>query len=198
MKIIFASQNQNKIKEISALMPPHIQLSGLNASEYPVFKEELPETGETLEANALQKARFVFEQTGKACFADDTGLEIYCLDGRPGVYSARYAGEAKNADDNMAKILSEMKDCNDRSARFRTVIAFVDGKNEHFFEGIVEGKIIIEKRGIKGFGYDPVFVADGFSKTFAEMELAEKNTISHRGRALVKFVDFLRQTASKG
>jgi XTP/dITP diphosphohydrolase len=198
MEIIFASQNQNKIREISALLPEHIHLSGLDASVYPVFSEELPETGETLEANALQKARFVFEHTGKACFADDTGLEIYCLDGRPGVYSARYAGEAKNADDNMAKILSEMKDCNDRSARFRTVIAFVDGKNEHLFEGIVEGKIITEKRGTKGFGYDPVFVADGFSKTFAEMELAEKNTISHRARALVKLVDFLREAAAKG
>lgn len=198
MKIIFASQNQNKIKEIGALLPLHIQLSGLNVSEYPVFEKELPETGDRLEANALQKARFVFEQTGKACFADDTGLEIYCLDGRPGVYSARYAGEAKNADDNIAKILSEMKDCSDRSARFRTVIAFVDGANEHLFEGIVEGKIAEEKRGTKGFGYDPVFVADGFSKTFAEMELDEKNTISHRARALTKLVNFLRETAGKG
>lgn len=198
MKIIFASQNQNKIREISALLPSHILLSGLDASEYPVFNEELPEIGDTLEANALQKARFVFELTGQPCFADDTGLEIYCLDGRPGVYSARYAGEAKNADDNIAKILSEMKDCSDRSARFRTVIAFIDGKDEHLFEGIVEGKITGEKRGTKGFGYDPVFMADGFSKTFAEMELDEKNTISHRARALVKLVNFLRETAGKG
>lgn len=198
MEIIFASQNQNKIKEISSLLPDHIQLSGLDVSLYPVFKEELPETGDTLEANALQKARFVFENTGKACFADDTGLEVYCLDGRPGVYSARYAGEAKNANDNIAKILTEMKDCKDRSARFRTVIAFVDGKNEHLFEGIVEGEIIAEKRGTNGFGYDPVFVPDGFSKTFAEMELEEKNSVSHRARALAKLVEFLRKIAPKG
>jgi XTP/dITP diphosphohydrolase len=189
MEIIFASQNQNKIREISALMPEHIRISGLDAA---VFKEELPETGDTLEANALQKARFVFEHSGKACFADDTGLEIFCLDGRPGVYSARYAGEAKNADDNIAKILAEMKNCTDRSARFRTVIAFVDGKEEHLFEGIVEGKISNEKHGKKGFGYDPVFVPDGSSKTFAEMELEEKNSMSHRARALKKLVEFIK------
>lgn len=191
MQIIFASQNQNKIREISSLLPEHIKLSGLDAEKYPVFKEELPETGDTLEANALQKARFVLQHTGKACFADDTGLEIFSLDGRPGVYSARYAGEAKNAADNMAKILSEMKDCKDRSARFRTVIAFVDGKHEHLFEGIVAGRIIEEKRGVKGFGYDPIFVPDGFLKAFAEMELEEKNSVSHRGRAIRKFVDFI-------
>jgi XTP/dITP diphosphohydrolase len=194
MEIIFASQNPNKIKEISSLLPQHIRLSGLDASVYPVFKAELPETGDTLEANALQKARFVFANTGKACFADDTGLEIYCLDGRPGVYSARYAGEAKNANDNIAKILAEMKDCEDRSARFRTVIAFVDGKDEHLFEGIVEGEIIDEKRGTNGFGYDPVFVPGGFSKAFAEMELQEKNAVSHRARALTKLVEFLRKS----
>ncbi|CAN5780031.1 non-canonical purine NTP diphosphatase [soil metagenome] len=191
MEIIFASQNQNKIREISSLLPEHILLSGLDAEKYPVFKEELPETGNTLEANALQKARFVLQHTGKTCFADDTGLEIFCLDGRPGVYSARYAGEAKSAEDNMAKILSEMKDCKDRSAHFRTVIAFTDGKQEHLFEGIVEGKIIEEKRGTKGFGYDPVFVPDGYSKTFAEMELEEKNSVSHRARALKKFYEFI-------
>jgi XTP/dITP diphosphohydrolase len=189
MEIIFASQNQNKIREISALMPEHIRISGLDAA---VFKEELPETGDTLEANALQKARFVFEHSGKACFADDTGLEIFCLDGRPGVYSARYAGEAKNADDNIAKILAEMKNCTDRSARFRTVIAFVDGKEEHLFEGIVEGRISNDKHGQKGFGYDPVFVPDGSSKTFAEMELEEKNSMSHRARALKKLVEFIK------
>lgn len=191
MEIIFASQNQNKIREISALIPEHIQLSGLDVEKYPVFQNELPETGDTLEANALQKARFVFHHTGNACFADDTGLEIHCLDGRPGVYSARYASEAKNANENIAKILSEMKESNDRSARFRTVIAYVDGKSEQLFEGIVEGKISEEQQGEKGFGYDPVFVPDGFSKTFAQMDLAEKNAISHRARALKKFADFL-------
>jgi XTP/dITP diphosphohydrolase len=191
MEIVFASQNQNKIKEISALVPQHIQIAGLDPAAYPVFKDELPETGNTLEANALQKARFVFQHTGKACFADDTGLEIFCLDGRPGVYSARYAGEAKNANDNIAKILSEMMNCENRSAQFRTVIAFVDGKSEHLFEGVVEGEIAERKRGENGFGYDPVFVPEGSSKTFAEMGLGEKNVISHRARALQKLIKFL-------
>ncbi|MDQ3108349.1 MAG: RdgB/HAM1 family non-canonical purine NTP pyrophosphatase [Bacteroidota bacterium] len=194
MEIIFASQNQNKIREISALMPEHIHIVGLDSVGNPVFKEELPETGDTLEANALQKARFVFEHTGKACFADDTGLEIYCLGNRPGVYSARYAGEAKNADENIAKILSEMNNCENRSARFRTVIAFVNGEKEHLFEGVVEGEILKDKRGSNGFGYDPVFVPEGFSKAFAEMELAEKNSVSHRARALVKLVGFLQKS----
>lgn len=193
MEIIFASQNLNKIKEISALMPAGIQILGLDSK---LFEEELPETGNTLEANALQKARFVFEKTGKACFADDTGLEILSLEGRPGVYSARYAGEDKNADANMEKVLQELQDSTNRKAHFRTVIAFCDGKNEHLFEGIVEGEILKEKRGQKGFGYDPIFAPDGFSKSFAEMELTEKNTVSHRARALGKFVEFLRNRNS--
>jgi XTP/dITP diphosphohydrolase len=189
MEIIFASQNKNKIKEISSLMPEGIVLKGLD--EF-IFRDELPETGNTLEANALQKARFVFEKTGTPCFADDTGLEIDALDGRPGVYSARYAGEEKIAENNMNKVLEEMKNVSDRSAQFRTVIAFVNGTEEHLFEGVVKGKILEEKRGKEGFGYDPVFLPDGFSKSFAEMELSEKNTVSHRARALQKLVSFLK------
>jgi XTP/dITP diphosphohydrolase len=192
MKIIFASQNPNKIREIGALMPPGIEISGITGL-HPAFENELPETGETLEENALQKARFVYEHTGIPCFADDTGLEINCLGGRPGVYSARYAGEAKNANDNIAKILHEMENCTDRSARFRTVIAFVEGKNEHLFEGIVNGCIANEKRGEKGFGYDPVFIPEESERSFAEMELPEKNAISHRARALLKLVEFLKK-----
>jgi XTP/dITP diphosphohydrolase len=189
MEITFASQNPDKIKEISALMPSGIKLNGLNEN---MFEKELPETGNTLEENALQKARFVYEKTGKPCFADDTGLEIHALNGRPGVYSARYAGEEKNADKNIRKVLDELHNSSDRKAHFRTVIAFCDGKNEHLFEGVVEGKIRSEKKGEKGFGYDPIFMPDGFSKTFAEMDLAEKNKVSHRARALTKFVEFLK------
>lgn len=157
-----------------------------------LFPEELPETGTTLESNALQKARFVFEKTGKACFADDTGLEIEALEGRPGVYSARYAGESKSAEENMKKVLMELSGMQNRKAHFRTVIAFCDGKTENLFEGIVAGKILENKQGEKGFGYDPVFIPDGYSVSFAEMDLAEKNKISHRARALGKFMEFLK------
>ncbi len=188
MELVFASQNQNKLREIASLMPKGIFLKGLD--EF-IFKDELPETGDTLEKNALQKARFVFEKTSKICFADDTGLEIEALNGKPGVYSARYAGEQKNANDNMEKVLSELKSNTLRKARFRTVIAFCDGKKEYLFEGIVEGEILEETRGEKGFGYDPIFMPDGFSKSFAQMSLEEKNTVSHRARALRKFVEFI-------
>ena len=188
MELVFASQNQNKLREIASLMPKGIFLKGLD--EF-IFKDELPETGDTLEKNALQKARFVFEKTSKICFADDTGLEIEALNGKPGVYSARYAGEQKNANDNMEKVLSELKSNTLRKARFRTVISFCDGKKEYLFEGIVEGEILEETRGEKGFGYDPIFMPDGFSKSFAQMSLEEKNTVSHRARALRKFVEFI-------
>ncbi len=190
MEIIFASLNKNKIREIASRLPEGIVLKGLD--EF-IFHEELPETGNTLEKNASQKARFVFEKTGIASFADDTGLEIDALKGRPGVYSARYAGEVKNADDNMNKVLLEMGNVTNRSAQFRTVIAFFDGRVEHLFEGIVKGKILEGKRGGKGFGYDPIFMPDGFSKTFAEMDLVEKNSVSHRARALDKMLQFLKK-----
>lgn len=195
MEIIFASQNPNKIKEISTLLPDGIQLKGLDNS---IFTLELPETGITLEENALQKARFVFGKTGKPCFADDTGLEILALDGRPGIFSARYAGEEKNSEANMNKILDELKNTVNRKARFRTVIAFCDETTEHLFEGVVDGFILNEKRGKKGFGYDPIFMPRGFSKTFAEMDLVEKNTVSHRARAINKLFHFLETIIRKG
>ena len=152
--------------------------------------EDIPEEAETLEENAMFKARFVHERTGMNVFADDTGLEVSALGGAPGVYSARYAGEAKSFDDNIDKLLREMGSASERSARFRTVIALIlDGK-EYLFEGIVEGEIIRERRGTGGFGYDPVFIASGYDRTFAEIPLEEKNSISHRARAMKQLLDF--------
>lgn len=189
MRILFATQNKHKLEELAAILPAPFQLEGLTPS---VISEELPETGDTLEANALQKARYVFEKTGITCFADDTGLEVAALNGAPGVYSARYAGEQRSAADNMKKLLNQLEGHSDRSARFRTVIAFTDGKQEQLFEGIVSGTITGAQRGTNGFGYDPVFVPDGFDKTFAEMSAAEKNNLSHRARAVEKLVAFLK------
>lgn len=188
MNIIFASQNPNKIREINSILEGKINIVGLDPL---LFKNELPETGNTLEANALQKARFVFAATGNACFADDTGLEIESLNGRPGVFSARYAGEEKNADRNMEKILEELANIKNRSAQFRTVIAYLNGTEEKLFEGIVKGEIANMKVGSNGFGYDPIFIPEGQSKSFAEMDLEKKNTISHRARAFQKFKLFL-------
>jgi XTP/dITP diphosphohydrolase len=188
MTIYFASQNQNKIKEISSVLPPGIELMGIDA----VTNEELEETGDTLEENAVQKATFVAKKTGETAFADDTGLEIDALNGAPGVISARYAGEQKNAADNCAKVLKELNGISNRKAQFRTVIALIQNGRQHLFEGVVHGTIITEPRGEKGFGYDPIFVPDGSEKTFAEMTLEEKNKWSHRARAVSKLVEFLR------
>ena len=155
------------------------------------INEDIPEDQQTLEGNALQKARFLYDRTGESCFADDTGLEVDALNGAPGVYSARYAGEAKNSLDNMAQLLKNMSGIQNRKARFRTVIALIlDGK-EYLFEGIVNGTIAEEPRGTAGFGYDPLFVPDGYSTTFAEMDSEAKNAISHRGRAVEKLAAFL-------
>lgn len=155
------------------------------------INEDIPEDQQTLEGNALQKARFLYDRTGESCFADDTGLEVDALNGAPGVYSARYAGEAKNSLDNMALLLKNMSGIQNRKARFRTVIALIlDGK-EYLFEGIVNGTITEEPRGTAGFGYDPLFVPDGYSTTFAEMDSEAKNAISHRGRAVEKLAAFL-------
>ena len=153
--------------------------------------EDIPETNPTLEGNASQKAFYVYDKYGYNCFADDTGLEIEALNGEPGVYSARYAGEEKSAEANMQKVLGNMKEINQRKARFRTVISLViDGKEEQM-EGIVDGHILEEKKGDEGFGYDPIFQPDGYDQSFAEMELTEKNKISHRGRAVQKLVAYL-------
>ena len=188
MELIFATHNRNKLKEIQSLLPAGFILKDLDESG---ITGEIPEPFDKLEANALHKARTIFEMTRKPAFADDTGLEVFALDGRPGVYSARYAGEEKSPEANMKKLLEELANKTYRSARFRTVIAYVNGKEELLFEGIVNGEILNEKRGEKGFGYDPVFQPEGFQKSFAEMELSEKNTVSHRARAFEKFVRFL-------
>ena len=184
----FASQNKNKIREISALLPAGFEVKGIDD----VTSSELEETGATLEENALQKASFVAAATGEAAFADDTGLEVEALNGAPGVISARYAGEQKNAADNIAKILREMEGVENRKAQFRTVIALVKEGETHLFEGKVEGTIAAAPCGEQGFGYDPIFIPNGSSRTFAEMSLEEKNQWSHRARALKKLVGFLQ------
>ena len=191
MELIFATHNQHKTEEAKEIGGSFIQLK--NLKDIGCF-EEIPETADTLPGNALQKARFVFERFHVNCFADDTGLEVEALDGRPGVYSARYAGEHCSYQDNVDKLLREMKGKTNRKACFKTVIALIlDGK-EYLFEGRVDGQIIEDQRGVSGFGYDPVFLPDGFSHTFAEMSEEEKNSISHRGRAMRKMMDFLKKS----
>ena len=190
MKIVFATNNSNKLKEIRASVNTIEVLSLADIG----FEGDIPEEQDTLEGNALQKANYIFEKYKLPVFSDDTGLEVNALDGRPGVYSARYAGEHCSSDDNMDKLLSELADRTDREASFRTVIAFVDGKNEYTFEGSVAGVILKERSGEKGFGYDPIFQPSGFKMSFAEMSLKVKNKISHRGRAVKKFVEFLKNT----
>lgn len=187
-KLVFATNNLNKIKEIKALIPDHIELLSLNDIG---CKEDIPETSATIEGNALQKAQYVKEKYGYDCFADDTGLEVKALDGAPGVYSARYAGDQKNNEENIDKLLQELSDKSDRTARFKTVIALILDGEEHSFEGICEGEILKKRIGEEGFGYDPVFQPIGYSKTFAEMSLKEKSEISHRGRATRKLIEFL-------
>lgn len=188
MKLVFATGNQNKVKEIQALLPDSIQLLGLTDIG---CAEEIPETQPTIEGNAAQKAFYVFEKYHHNCFADDTGLEIEALDGKPGVLSARYAGEAKDANANMDKILAELQNETNRFAHFKTVISLVVDGEEIQFEGVVEGTILKEKRGGKGFGYDPIFLPNGSDRSFAEMDVHEKNEISHRALAVKKLVAYL-------
>lgn len=197
MQLIFATNNQHKLEEIAALLRGKYELLGLQ--DLHIF-EEVPEDHDTLEANASQKAWYIFNKAGKNCFADDTGLEVKALDGAPGVYSARYSRighptfpEMEAAQGNIRKLLLLLDGTKDRRARFRTVIALIlDGK-EYQFEGIIEGEITRNASGKKGFGYDPVFIPSGYEKTFAEMDLALKNQISHRARAVKQLVDFLMQ-----
>jgi XTP/dITP diphosphohydrolase len=189
MKLVFATANQNKAKEIQLLIPNSIEILSLNDIN---CQEEIPETQTTIEGNASQKAFFVYEKYSQNCFADDTGLEVEELNGQPGVLSARYAGEAKIANDNMDKVLLEMKGMSNRKARFKTVISLIINGKELQFEGLVNGTILTEKRGNSGFGYDPIFLPDGSSKSFAEMELSEKNKISHRALAVNKLVEYLK------
>ena len=188
MKLVFASQNKNKIAEIRIKLP-QFSIVGLDPIKFP---NELLETGKTLEDNALQKARQVYIVSESDCFADDTGLEVDALNGQPGVLSARYAGEQRSSEDNMNLVLQNLQSLENRKARFRTVVALVlDGK-EYTFEGICEGEITLERSGAEGFGYDPIFKPLGYNKTFAEMSMEDKGLISHRGRAINKMVDFLK------
>ncbi len=189
MKIVFATNNPNKLKEIQSLMPEGIEILSLKEIG---CTEDIPETGTTLEANAFQKAHYLKENYGYDCFADDTGLEVESLNGAPGVYSARYAGPERSAEANMAKILEELKGTENRKAQFRTAIALILNGEEQVFEGKVEGYISKAKQGEEGFGYDPIFLPENNQRSFAQMTMAEKGAISHRGRAVRKLVDFLR------
>jgi len=188
MELVFATNNQHKLEELQALLGSKIRLLSLNDIG---CTDEIPEEQPTLEGNASQKAFYVFNKFGYNCFADDTGLEIEALNGEPGVYSARFAGEEKDPQANMNKVLHLMEKIKNRKARFRTVISLVIDGAEMQFEGIVEGEILTAKQGDKGFGYDPLFLPAGFQKTFAEMDMSEKNGISHRGRAVEKLVQHL-------
>ena len=189
MELVFATNNKHKLEELQAIIGDKIKLLSLKDIG---CSEDIPEEQPTLEGNANQKSTYVFEKYGYPCFADDTGLEIEVLNGEPGVYSARYAGEEKSAEANMNKVLQKLAKIKNRKARFRTVISLIINGTENQFEGIVEGKIISEKKGVSGFGYDPIFQPDGFETTFAEMNIADKNKISHRARAVQKLIDFLK------
>ena len=188
ISIVFASNNQHKINEIQQLIPAELKLLSLDSIG---CVEEIPETALTIEGNAILKANYVTEKYGHYCFADDTGLEVEALNGEPGVYSARYAGEQKNANDNMQKLLKNLESSTQRNAQFKTIICLNINGEQHLFEGIVKGKIVLEPKGNQGFGYDPIFIPDGYTTTFAEMSMEEKSKISHRGLAVEKLVRFL-------
>lgn len=187
MKLVFATNNRHKLQEVSAMLGEKFELLSLSDIGCTV---DIPETSDTLSGNALQKARYVKEHFGIDCFADDTGLEVKALDGAPGVHSARYAGD-HDSEANITKLLGELEDKKDRTARFRTVIALLNGEKEYLFEGIVNGRIAEKREGHEGFGYDPVFVPDGYDCSFAQLGNDVKNTISHRARAIGKLVEFL-------
>jgi XTP/dITP diphosphohydrolase len=189
MQLVFATNNEHKLREIRQILGTRFSILSL---EEIGCLDEVPENQDTLEGNACEKAHYVYEKYKLPCFADDTGLEVYALNMEPGVLSARYAGLSKDPSANMAKLLQKLKNNSQRDARFRTVISLILPGNEMLFEGIVEGSIITQPRGTKGFGYDPVFVPKGYDTTFAEMNAEEKNQISHRGRAIEKLADFLQ------
>jgi XTP/dITP diphosphohydrolase len=190
MKLVFASNNKNKIKEIQLMVPNSIQILSL---EDIGCTEEIPETADTIEGNAILKANHVTQKYGYDCFADDSGLEVDALNGEPGVFSARYAGEPKNDDNNMNKLVSNLKDKTNKKANFKTVICLNYKGKQHLFTGIINGKIIEEKIGNNGFGYDPIFVANDYTKTFAELSIEEKSNISHRGIAVKQLIEFLKK-----
>ncbi len=190
MKLVFATNNQHKLQEIQHLLGDSIELLCLNDIN---CTDDIPENQETLEGNAAEKSFYIFDKYGVNCFADDTGLEIEALNGEPGVYSARYAGEERSAENNMNLVLTKLDKIKNRKARFRTVISLVIDGRETQFEGIVDGQILEEKRGTTGFGYDPIFQPEESNVSFAEMSMDEKNKISHRGRAVQKLVEYLIQ-----
>ena len=191
MKLVFASSNKNKIFEIQSMLPETIQILSL---EDIGCMEEIPETADSIEGNAILKANYMTSKYGYDCFADDTGLQVAALNGEPGVFSARYAGEQRNSDDNMDKLLDNLSDKNNRKAQFKTVIALNINGKQNLFTGIAKGEITFEKTGTKGFGYDPIFQPIGYKETFAELSLEIKNEISHRGKATQKLINFLKTT----
>lgn len=188
-ELIFATNNLHKLNELSKLAGDNFHLLSLNDIN---CTDDIPETADTLEGNAALKARFIWEKFEKNCFADDTGLEVEALNGQPGVYSARYAGEDQNSEANLSKLLQDMVCVTNRKARFRTVICLILNGKESYFEGIVNGVLLAERHGEEGFGYDPIFVPEGYDQTFAEMDMGLKNSMSHRGRATEKLLQFLK------
>ena len=194
MKLVFATHNEHKLNEVQRMLPKEITL--LTLDEIGCF-EDIPETFNTIEGNAIQKALYIKEKYGYDTFADDTGLEVVALDNAPGVYSARYAGEAKDNEANIDLLLANMKDKQERQAQFKTIFALCLGEDLHTFEGIVRGEITHERKGEGGFGYDAVFLPEGYANTFAQMSADQKNSISHRGRALQKLTAFLKEVEIK-
>ena len=189
MKLVFATNNKNKILEVQQLLPESIEIISLESIG---CFEEIPETADTIEENAIMKANYVTENYGYDCFADDTGLEVDALNGEPGVFSARYAGEQRNSDDNMDKVLSALDNNTNRKAQFKTVIALNLNGKQHLFTGIARGEITQNKTGNEGFGYDPIFKPQGYEQTFAQLSLQEKGAISHRGKATEQLIAFLK------
>ncbi len=188
-QLVFATSNENKIREVREILKGYYEIIPMKAIG---CEEDIPETADTFEGNALQKAHYLKEHYGVDCFSEDTGLEIDALDGAPGVYTARYAGLPKNAEKNMALVLKNLQGASKRTARFRTAIALLIDGEEHVFEGSVEGKIALQKQGSGGFGYDPIFIPEGYDKTFGELPIEIKHQISHRARAIARLVDFLK------
>lgn len=191
LKLVFATNNKNKLKEVQAMLTNFeiVSLADINCFD------DIPETADTLEGNAILKANYITKKFGYNCFADDTGLEVEALNNAPGVYSARYAGEENNAEANMKKLLQELGDNNNRKAQFRTAVALNINQKQFIFEGICKGSILTTKQGDSGFGYDPIFMPNGFDTSFAEMDMKEKGAISHRGKAIQKLVTFLNENS---
>lgn len=189
-QLVFATNNSHKLRELGEILKGEFKLLSLNDIS---CADDIPETGDTLEANASQKSFYIWERYHIDCFSDDSGLEVEALNGEPGVHSARYAGEGRNSDDNVSKLLSEMEDFVNRKACFRCLISLIINGREFLFEGRVDGNILTERKGTEGFGYDPVFCPDGYDQSFAEMEAELKNGMSHRGRAVEKLVRFLTE-----